>query len=123
MMMMMSSSRMVQQSRIVTLIGILISCCLWVPTTSFMVSTSRTLESFSRLSASTEDDNNLKLEQSKSDLLRLCTSKPSLEAVKKQVQALEEEAELIGVGQLAMESGLLAGEWYESIPNTFYTIV
>ena len=110
---------LLQQFSTAIVISSLLFCSLWVPSTSFGVVVPT--QSFSRpslcLSSTMDEDQLGTLEQCKSDLLRMCSSSssPSLESVKKQVQQLEDEAELVGVGQLAMESGLLGGEWYESI--------
>ena len=112
---------LLQQLRTAIVIGSLLFCSLWVPSTSFGVVVPT--QSFSRPSLCLSSSSTDTLEQCKSDLLRMCSSSsPSLESVKQQVQRLEEEAELVGVGQLAMESGLLGGEWYESTTKqTFLT--
>ena len=114
---------LLQQFSTAIVISSLLFCSLWVPSISFgVISTTQSVmvvvPSSSLCLSSTMDEDQLgTLEQCKSDLLRMCSSSssPSLESVKKQVQQLEDEAELVGVGQLAMESGLLGGEWYESI--------
>eukprot|EP00560_Eucampia_antarctica_P009733 CAMPEP_0197830892 /NCGR_PEP_ID=MMETSP1437-20131217/7502_1 /TAXON_ID=49252 ORGANISM="Eucampia antarctica, Strain CCMP1452" /NCGR_SAMPLE_ID=MMETSP1437 /ASSEMBLY_ACC=CAM_ASM_001096 /LENGTH=282 /DNA_ID=CAMNT_0043433575 /DNA_START=55 /DNA_END=903 /DNA_ORIENTATION=- len=88
-----------------------------IPVLSF-VAIGRKLSVPSGLASSDVVDNDKKymqdkLEQAKSNLLRLCSgeSTPSSEVVKKQVQDLEQEAEQIGVGQCASLNGVLSGEW------------
>jgi hypothetical protein len=52
-------------------------------------------------------------ENAKDDLIRVVESsqKPSLSAVQDKVEALEEIAEQVGIGQASASSGLLNGEW------------
>lgn len=59
---------------------------------------------------------NARLDDLKAELVRLCSiqtdnNKPLLTDVQAVVGRLEEQAELVGIGQSSAMSGLLAGEW------------
>lgn len=69
------------------------------------------------------------LEDMKAQLVLACTAsddgskKPSLQAIQSLVQKLEDQAELVGIGQSSASSGLLAGEWYDKIEKLYVFIV
>jgi hypothetical protein len=68
---------------------------------------------FSEAPSDSGSSSSLSLDDLKADLIRTCnrSSKPQLHEVRTIVKELEDQAELVGVGQASAISGLLAGEW------------